>query len=295
MPRMSSSVTSLTFTVPTSWPFFITRRPVAQLHDVVDVMLDQEDAEALRLQLLDQFRHHLRLVRAKRGGRFVHDQDLGVEIDRAGDGDRLALAARKRVDRHVELAEVGVQPRHDLARLGLHLGFVHEAAARSRSRARGTGSRRRRGCRPARASGRSSRCSSARASRGLVDLDLLAVDQDLARVGLIGARQALDQRRFARAVVAQKAHDFAGVKIDGDVVHGLDPAERDRDVAQFDKRGSGSVYHDVSPLLDALAVDDVEPDGEDQRDADHDPLVGAVAEADQHHAGLQRRSGSARR
>jgi hypothetical protein len=41
--------------------------------------------------------------------------------------------------------------------------------------------------------------------------------------------------------VAQKAHDFAGVKVDRDVIDGLDAAEGDRDVAQFDKRGSGSV------------------------------------------------------
>jgi hypothetical protein len=50
-------------------------RPVAHLHHLVDVVVDQEDAEALALQLLDQLGDHLRLLRAERRGRLVHDQD----------------------------------------------------------------------------------------------------------------------------------------------------------------------------------------------------------------------------
>jgi hypothetical protein len=83
---------------------------------------------------------------------------------------------------------------------------------------------------------------------GVVDLDLWPLIRIWPLVGLVGARQALDQRRLAGAVVAQKAHDLAGVKVDRDVVHRLDPAEGDRDVAQFDKRGAGSVTIDMQPL-----------------------------------------------
>ena len=39
----------------------------------VDVMVDQEDAEALTLKLADQVGDHLRFLRAKGRSRFVHD------------------------------------------------------------------------------------------------------------------------------------------------------------------------------------------------------------------------------
>ena len=83
MPRRSSSVTSSTFTVPTSLPFFITDGAVAERLHLVDVVVDQEDADALFLQLVDQLGHHPGLFHAQRRGGLVHDQDLGVEIDRA--------------------------------------------------------------------------------------------------------------------------------------------------------------------------------------------------------------------
>ncbi len=44
----------------------------------------------------------------------------------------------------------------------------------------------------------------------VVDVDLLAFDEDVAMVALVGAGQDLDQRRLAGAVVAQQAHHFAG-------------------------------------------------------------------------------------
>ena len=70
----------------------------------------------------------------------------------------------------------------------------------------------------------------------IVDVDFLAVDEDLAVVALVGAGQDLDQRRLAGAVVAEKADDFAGIKIDRRMVDGLDAAEGDRDVAHLDQR-----------------------------------------------------------
>ena len=70
--------------------------PVGQVEDVVDVVADEEDADALVLQLPDEVAHLGRLRRPERGGRLVHDQDPGVEVDGPPDGDRLALAARQR-------------------------------------------------------------------------------------------------------------------------------------------------------------------------------------------------------
>ena len=79
---------------------------------------------------------------------------------------------------------------------------------------------------------------SALASRGLLIVDFLAVDEDLAGVALVGAGQDLDQRRLAGAVVAEQAHHLAGIEIDAGMVDGLDAAEGDRDVAHLDQRGA---------------------------------------------------------
>ena len=49
---------------------------------------------------------------------------------------------------------------------------------------------------------------------GRADLGLLAVDQDLAGVGMVGAGEHLDQRRLAGAVVAEQADDLAGEEVD---------------------------------------------------------------------------------
>ena len=67
--------------------------------------------------------------RAERRGRLVHDEDARVEMDRARDRDRLALAARERVHRLLEAAEIGIEPPHHLARLRLHRGIVERSPA----------------------------------------------------------------------------------------------------------------------------------------------------------------------
>jgi hypothetical protein len=72
----------------------------------------------------DQFGDHLGFLNAERRGRFVHDQDLGVEIDRAADRHRLPLPAGQPGDGRMEAPEVRVEPAHDLAGLGFHLGIV---------------------------------------------------------------------------------------------------------------------------------------------------------------------------
>ena len=76
--------------------------PIGQVVDVVDVVADQEDPDPLVLELPDEVADLGGLGRAERGGRLVHDQDPGVEVDGPGDGDRLALAAGQRLDRHRE-------------------------------------------------------------------------------------------------------------------------------------------------------------------------------------------------
>ena len=106
MPSTSSLVTSSVRAVPTTWPFFITADPVGEIEHVVDVVADQEDADAFGLELLDQLADLRGFLRPERRRRLVHDQDAGVEMDRARDRHRLALAAGQRLHRLLEAAEV---------------------------------------------------------------------------------------------------------------------------------------------------------------------------------------------
>jgi len=52
---------------------------------MVDVVGDQDDAEAAIARLGDQAQHDGGLVDAERRGRLVEDQDLGAEMHRPGD------------------------------------------------------------------------------------------------------------------------------------------------------------------------------------------------------------------
>src|SRR4051812_30859155 len=74
-------------------------QPIAHVEHVAHLVADQEDADALALEPGDDLLDHPGLAGAERGGRLVHDQDLGLEVQRARDRDGLALAARQRADR----------------------------------------------------------------------------------------------------------------------------------------------------------------------------------------------------
>ena len=93
MPSTSSLVTSSLFDGAHELALEHDADAVRQVEDVVDVVADEEDADALALELEDEFTDLRCLRRAERRGRLVHDEDLGVEVDGAGDGDRLALPA----------------------------------------------------------------------------------------------------------------------------------------------------------------------------------------------------------
>ena len=72
--------------------------------------------------------HLCGLGRSQRRGGLVHDQRACVEVDRARDGDRLALSAGQPEHRALEILEVRIEPADDLARRGLHRRVVERAA-----------------------------------------------------------------------------------------------------------------------------------------------------------------------
>src|SRR6476660_4992944 len=65
---------------------------VGDLRDVVHVVADQDDAEALVGEPADQVEDLARLRDTEGGGRLVEDHDLAVPEHRLGDGHRLPLA-----------------------------------------------------------------------------------------------------------------------------------------------------------------------------------------------------------
>ena len=64
---------------------------------------------------------------------------------------------------------------------------------------------------------------------GSRDLDRLAEPRDLALVGAVHAREHLDQRRLARAVLAEDAVHLAGQDLQVDAAQGMHAGERLRD------------------------------------------------------------------
>ena len=104
----------------------------------------------------------------------------------------------------------------------------------------------------------------------------------MSAVPFVGAGQNLDQAGLACAIVAEQAHDLAGIKIDRGVVDRLEAAEGERDVLHLDEGGSGLSVHGLS-LGGSAAVEGVDADRADQHDADHHLLERRV-EAEQHHA-----------
>jgi hypothetical protein len=66
-----------------------------------------------------------------------------------------------------------------------------------------------------------------------VDLDLLALEDDLAAVRLVRPGDRLDERGLAGAVVADERNDLRGVDLEVDVGERLDRAEALRDLLQL--------------------------------------------------------------
>ena len=117
MPSTSSLVTSFVLRRADDLAVLHHSDAIGEVEHVVDIVADQEDADAVGLQLLDQLADLRRLLRPERGRRLVHDEDARIEMDRARDRHRLPLAARKRFDGVLEAAEIRIEPPHHLARL----------------------------------------------------------------------------------------------------------------------------------------------------------------------------------
>ena len=166
---------------------------------------------ALRLERLDQRDHLALLGHAEGGGRLVHDQELGVPVDRRG-RSRPPGAGRRRSARPAprggstwksSSAMVSLAPPRAIAcgrgPAGSRSALRHRLAAEEDVGA----DRQIVGQRQVLVDRLDAVVAGLLRRR---EGDRLAVEQDLALVGLVDARDRLDQRRLAGAVVAGQRH-----------------------------------------------------------------------------------------
>ena len=120
--------------------------PVGDREDVLDVVRDQDDRFALRAQPVDEAQDLADLGHRQGRRRLVHDDQIGVDVERAGDRDALPLPTGQRLDPDLEVGDVDVEVAQQCVRPG--------AASR-----RGPGSRSRRSAGPSPVPGRCCRRS----------------------------------------------------------------------------------------------------------------------------------------
>ena len=209
---------------------------VGDLHDLAQLVGDQDDRLALAAQAVEDAEQVVGLGRGQHARRLVEDQDVGVAVERLEDLDPLLHADADVLDQRVgidaelvflaefvqELARLGERGAQEAAVLGAqHDVFQHGEVLDQLEVLE--------------------HHADAGADGGLAvgDLGLLAVDEDLAGVGPVEAVEDRHQGRLAGAVLADDAVDRARHDADRDVLVGLDGAEGLGDAAQLDRRGPG--------------------------------------------------------
>ena len=213
------------------------RDPIADGEHVGHAVADQDDRDVLVAQAPDQVEHLGHLADADRGGRLVHQHDLGIRQPGPGDRHRLALAARHLLDQ-IARPGLGLELGEQLGRALVHRLVVDDLdeaeaalglAAEEHVLGRGQ----------------------IVAERQILvdDLDALgarvdrlvevldrALEPDLALARRKVAGDDLDQRRLAGAVVAHQPQHLAGLEVELDALERLDRAEVLGDPAQLQKR-----------------------------------------------------------
>ena len=197
--------------------------PVGDLEHLVQLVADEDDRLAVRLQAADDLEELARLLRRQHRGRLVEDQDVGAAVERLQDLDALLLAdgdvadERGRVDGEPELLG-------ELAHAPLGRALVEQAIRRVGSTPSTMFS-------ATVITGISMKCwctipiPAPIASRAERERDGLAVQQDLARVRPVEAVEDVHQRRLAGAVLAEQRVHLAAADVEVDVVVGDDARE----------------------------------------------------------------------
>ena len=191
-------------------------------------MADEQDGDALGLELQDDLKEGLDLLLGQRRGGLVHDDELCIEHQSAADGDHLLLRDGEGADQSIQIhleVDLGEGLLRDLA----HAALVNKLVA----------------------------CGQLGVERqifhdrqvwedgkiliddlhahvdGLQGRDFgiaLSIEFNVAAIGLVNAADDLDDRRFSAAVFAGQTVHLAGFDFQRDILQCLDSAERFADV-----------------------------------------------------------------
>ena len=221
--------------------------PVRDALDDVHVVLDHEDrVAAVRAQLLDQLRDLVRLGRVHPGGGLVEQEQARIGRHRAGDLQAAPVRVRERIRRLVpavahqplaEEAELLLGEGSDRLLLTPHPGRPQDRAHDARPRV--AVGRRRHVLLDRHVQEEPKRLERARDALA-VDLvrrepdDRLALERDLSLVDLVHARHEVEERRLARAVRPDHAHDLVLVDVEVEVRDHLQAAEGLRDARELE-------------------------------------------------------------
>ncbi len=208
-------------------------------------MGDQDHGLALAAQRAQHGEQLVGLLRRQHAGRLVEDQDLGAAIERLQDLDPLLQPDRQVVDQRVGidrqpvgLREIGQRParrREAVAQQRALLGAEHDVLQHAEIVDQ-------------------HEVLVHHADPGLdrilggADSAVLAVDADLARIGVVVAVEDAHQRRLAGAVLADDAVDRALRDRDRDVAIGVHRAEALVDADQLDRRRRRGAGQRRAPL-----------------------------------------------
>ena len=194
--------------------------------DLVHLMADVDQRNALLLQLAHDAEQRLDLVRGQRGGGLVQNQHLAVCGDCLCDLHHLHLCDAQAaqlcvgVDVQLQLLQQGIG-------IGVHFGMVHYGddtcllggeAAQPDVLSHGTG-------RDGLQLLVHHRDAAVQCFQRVGDDDFLSFVFDLAFVHLVNAEHALHQSGLASAVFAHQGHDFAGAELQLRVVQRFDAGE----------------------------------------------------------------------
>ena len=191
-------------------------------------MADEQDGDALGLELQDDLKEGLDLLSGQRRGGLVHDDELCVEHQRAADGDHLLLrngqGTNQAIQLHIEV-DLGEGLLGDLA----HAALVYELVTCGQLRVE---------CkvlhdRQVREDGKVLIDDLDAHVDGLQRRNFgigFSIEFNVTAIGLVDAADDLDDCRFSAAVFAGKAVYFAGFDFQRDILQRLDCAERFADV-----------------------------------------------------------------
>ena len=193
---------------------------IGDLKRLFEVVGDIDDRHALGGQVADDLEQNLHLCRRQGAGRLVHDQDAAVHRQGAGDFHDLLLAKAQLLDRG-QRVDLFLQPLHQDLGLTLFLGEIDAGGAHDLPPHEDVVAHRQIG---GEAQFLVDDRDAAIARLGRIgEGDRLAVQHDLARGRLNHARQDLHQRRFARAVFAEKRRHLPAMNVE---VHALQRLNR---------------------------------------------------------------------